>query len=339
MAFPFVFESNWESGAIEWDSETDTADQLDVAHYSELARFPWPTAAPWSGAYCLRAQLTGGTADAFLTEGDLNIAADTVNYLSFNIWFSPDFSATANDTFNILELIATATVEVTFGGRITAADDQIELGIGELAPTSFGADIKKGVWYTVELAVDIDDGAGDDGTIDIYVHADGSPSTDDVYATQVGSLDQGAITSGVLGIQDHLATTTGTILIDNFKQDDARLYPPTDRFPDEILLTKSGHALVGDGCIENVSLLSGAATDCIVGIYDTDKANTNDASNLRLELKNTANNEVVDPAGTPVSVKRGAFVQLSGTNPRAIVKIGTGRRSVGTIRALGIGAR
>jgi hypothetical protein len=67
--------------------------------------------------------------------------------------------------------------------------------------------------------------------------------------------------------------------------------------------------------------MSGAATDNVCSVYDTDVADTNDATSLVLELKNTANSELVDPAGTPVDVVRGCYVVLTGTNPRALVKM------------------
>ena len=59
----------------------------------------------------------------------------------------------------------------------------------------------------------------------------------------------------------------------------------------------------------------------MVTVFDTDEADTNDAGNIVIELKNTStSNELIDPAGTPVCVKRGAFIQMSGTEPRALVK-------------------
>ena len=323
MAFPFIFHENFELGTLGgYDSETDTASQLDYPHYSELARFPWPKCAPYTGAYCMRTVLSGGTADAYVVEGSVDIAAAATRYVRFNMWFSPTFDATADDTVNVLELLATATVEVTFGFRYVAATDVINLGIGELAPTSFGAAIKKGVWYTVELTVVVDNAGADDGTIDIYVTEDGAKTAGAVYATQVGSLDQGAVTTSRFGVQDHLATTTGTILFDNFMFDDGRLYSDTDRYPVQRLITKSEHVFVGQGTLENVSLLSGAGTDNVLTCFDTDTGDTNDPSNVVLELKNTANNELVDPAATPASFTRGCFVQLTGTNPRAIVRYG-----------------
>jgi hypothetical protein len=323
MSFPWVFSSEFESTITTpfgWDSEADTGSQLDVPHYSELARFPWSTCAPYTGAYCMRLQLTGGTADAYLQEGDIDIA-DTVNgFFKFNIWFSPDFTGTADDTFNIFEARSASAEEVTFGARIVTATDVINFGIGKVAPTTFGSsDIERNKWYTVEIDATIQ--TGGTGTIDIYATKEGETPATSVFAAQVGTLTQIAVTHGRLGVQDHLATTTGTILIDNFVMDDTRVYPTTDRFSQSMVLTESGHAFVGSGVVDNVSLLSGAGTDCVLSVYDTDESNTDDASNIKLELKNTANNELVDPAGAPFDVTRGAYVDLSGTNPRALLKI------------------
>jgi hypothetical protein len=324
VAFPFLLESNFESGSnAEWTSETDTVSQLDFPHYSELARYPWKTCVPFQGAYCARVVLSGGTADAFVSSTSTTIALDTLRWVRFNIWFSPTFTATADDTFAICELQSSgAVVEVSFGARVVAATNVINFGIGETAPTTFSPiAVDRGVWYTIELKVDLDAGGGNDGTIDLFVTRFGEPAASAVAATQVATLDQAAITNTVLGVQDQLATTTGVYLLDHFVFDDARIYPQIRRYDDTVLLTKSGHAFVGRGTIDNITLMSGAATDNVCSVYDTDVADTNDATSLVLELKNTANSELVDPAGTPVDVVRGCYVSLTGTNPRALVKM------------------
>ncbi len=337
MAFPYVFDDDFEEGNVAdsgWDSETDTAGQLDFASYKTLAAQKWPTCSPYRGAYCLRAVLSGGTADAFLVEGGIDIAADTTNYFRFYLWFDPDFTATADDTVHILELLASSTIEVAFGFRVVAATGVINLGIGEVAPTSFtGEAIERGVWYAVELAVDIDNAGANDGTVDLYLTKEGSPWSSSVAATQVATLDQGAVTQGYLGVQNHLATTKGTILIDEFIQDDARVYPIKRRFDDTRLLTKSGHIFVGPGDVENVTLHSGAGQDNVAIFYDTDKADT--TGDVEVELKNTANNETVDTATPPVDCIRGAYVTLSGTNPRALIKLKPAAASVATVRHFG----
>lgn len=321
MTFPFTFESNFEQGTnAEWDTETDTASQLDFPHYSTLAKLPWHTAAPFRGAYCMRLALTGGTADATLTEGDIDIALDENQFVRFMIWISPDFTGTANDTLTLLELqSAGPVIEVAFGLRVVAATNTINFGIGELAPTSFGSEaIQRGIWYTVELDVTLDDGASDDGTIDLYVTPEDQVSASAVHASQVATLDQAAVIQGVLGVQGQLATTTGTILIDQFVFDDSRAYAIRDRYRQTITLTKSTHVFVGHGEICHVELLSGGGTDNVVAVYDTDTAETTDADKLILELKNLSNNEYVS-TDLKRGITRGAYVQLSGTNPRATV--------------------
>lgn len=324
MAFPWVFEANFESGDnSEFNTETDTANQLDFPHYSELARFPWSGAVPFDGAYVMRCTLSGGTADATLTATDMNIAANTTNYVKFEIYIDPDFNATVNDTVNLLEMQQTSNAaEATFGLRYVAATNVINFGIGETAPTSWSAlEIEKNVWYTIELAIDVENAGANDGTIDLYITKSGTLASSAVSATQVTSLDQEAITHGVLGIQGHLATTTGVILFNSLTHDDARIYPKTRRYDDTHLLTKSSHVFVGKGRVDNVTMLSGVGTNNILKIFDTDTADVTDATTSVLELANTANNETVDPAGVPVDLVRGCYVQLAGTNPRAIVKI------------------
>ncbi len=323
MAFPFIFQDSFESGATgAWTSETDTAAQLDVTHYSALARYDWPGAVPYDGAYAMRTVLSGGTADAFVKENALNIAVGGNTFFSIPIWISPDFTATADDTINIFESQDTGNViEATFGLRVVATSGVINFGIGEVVPTSWSPlDIERGVWYIIDLDITIDSGAGNDGTIDMYITKSGSPAQETVSATQVASLDQGAITHGVLGVQNQLATTTGTILFGGLTQDDARVFPRTRRYDDTFLLTQSGHAFIGHGQIDNVTLLSGAGTDNVLKVYDTDVANTNDPASVVIELSNTANNETVDPAGVPANIVRGCYVELTGTNPRALLK-------------------
>jgi hypothetical protein len=155
----------------------------------------------------------------------------------------------------------------------------------------------------------------------------------------LASHPSAAVTDGVLGTQNTLSTTTGVLLFDQFVFDELQVYGFQRRFPETILCTKSQHIFVGNGRIDNVTLLSGDTTvNNQVKIYNTDTADTNDASHIVAELRNTAVKEIVDPAGMPVRVTRGAFVQITGTvetgGPRALVQIGAaqGWGSEGAIR-------
>ena len=342
MAFAFIVERNFETGDdTDWDTKTDTNSPalLTFPHYTELSRFPDSNWAPASGAYCMQVVASGETNEISLTEADVNIDLAVNNFIKFEVNFSSDFTATADDTFALFEIRASATVEGQVVARVVAATNVLNIGIDAPSETVSFSDlaIKRNTWYTIELDITIDESGNNDGTIDLFITKLGDPSQTTISTAALGTIDQAAITDGVLGLQDHLATTTGTILFDNFIHDDGRIYSRRDRFPQTVRLTRSGHAFVGPGVIENVTLLSGADTDHVLRIFDTDRQDTGDEGNVVVELKNTANNETVDPAGMPVRVIRGCYVDLAGTNPRAIVLIGRapGYGSSAAIRNMG----
>jgi hypothetical protein len=331
MAFPWLSETGFEDGTRgHFDAETDTENRLDFPHYSELARVGGPEM-PWRGAYCMRVNLAndGSPADAYVQEtGSWDLAATGVIFLRLMFYVSRDLVMGNTDEFALFQLwSSTNTVEGGAYINFTTANG-LRLGIGEASATSF-TPLTQGVWHCLELGYVIDSGAGNDGTLDAWL--------DGAALTQVTGLDQGAITSGVLGVLGQDATTTrGTILFDDIVADDARIYPPSERFPDQLILTTSGHVFVGGGELAQVELYSGGATDNVLAVYDTDRGATNDASNSKLELKNTANNERV-PGDDPVRVHRGAYVALSGTNPRALAKIGWANSySAGAMRQQGL---
>lgn len=337
MGFPFIFESNFEAGTnAEWDAETDSGSQLDFPHVSELARFPYSSLAPFRGGYCARWRLGAVTTAAYLTEGDIDIADGASAYFRWYLYLAPDFAFTADDVISLLKLRQTGggTVEYTVGLSLTAATGAIVLGGSDgTAAAAFGAQqLQLGRWHCIEVLATVS--TSDAGVITTWL--------DGVQQTTASSLDQAAaVAEGDLGIADKLATTTGTVLMDAFVMDDARLYPIADRYPESLYVTKSVQAFIGPGVIDNVSLMSGNGTDCVVRVFDTAFGDTLDAGKIVIELKNTAANELVDPAGTPVAVTRGAFVQVSGTTPRALVKIqhATGYGSPVVQRAAALGAR
>ena len=102
-----------------------------------------------------------------------------------------------------------------------------------------------------------------------------------------------------------------------------RIYPiTTERFSETVELIATAHAFVGSGVIDNVTLVSGNATDNRLRVFDTDQATGYlEGQSGLVRLRNLTANEIVDPAGMPIHVRRGALVVLEGTNPRAIVKI------------------
>lgn len=317
MSFPWIFESNFEQGTNgEWDTETDTGSKLDFPHYSTFVRRSDIKTIPYRGAYCAMIDLSSGdTNDHTLTEGDIDIADAATRYFRWYMYVSNNFTATADDTFNIFELQQVGgTVEQSVGMRVTAATNVLEIGIGDgTAPTSFAA-FPRGRWVCVELLSTISTTGS--GAMTLFLD-----ETSVIALT--GQTQAAAVGQGVLGTQDTLSTTTGVILLDQFVMDDARIYGLPIRYPEDLFITKTCHVFVGQGKIENVTLLSGGAADNVLQVFDTDVNNTNHVGRTKLELKNIAANETVDPAGVPVLVQRGAYVVLSGTNPRAIVKIGS----------------
>lgn len=336
MAFPYLSEETFDGGTVastHFDAQSPaTFLRMGLDSYKTLAKRQ-VRVGPYRGAYCLRADLTS-TTDHYLQETgswDTN-AAGTIFFRMMVCLDDSPVMADA-DMFSFFQLwSAVNTVEVSVGIQYTTANGY-RFYINE-TETSAGASfypLTLGKWHCVEVKAVIDSGAGNDGTIDAWI--------DGAAMTQIAALDQGAITSGIIGAVGVDATTTrGCLLIDQVVADDARVYPIKDEFPEDLHITTSQHVFVGEGVIENATLLSGGATDNVLQLFDTDTADTNDFSNIRLELKNVANSDPVDPAGVPCTFKRGCYVKLAGTNPRAMLKIGSaqGYRSHANIRSLGL---
>ena len=306
MAFPWTFHENFESGTLGgFDSESDTGSLLDFPHYSVLAHDP-NSVMPYRGAYCMRNQL-GDTNDHTVTEGSIDIADTGEAYFRWYLALSRDFRFTADDTFNVFELQqAGGTPEVSVGFRVTNSTQLIEFGIGDgTAPTSFAHWPALGKWVCVELYANIET----NGTGVVTLFLDGAQ-----VATLTSQTHAAAVGQGVLGSQDTLATTLGTIYYDEFVMDEDRVYPYRERFPHGFHLLKSGHAFIGPGYIESAALLTLASSDETLVLYDTDTANTNDVSPA-VKLDTNAQTSV----GGPLYFERGCYALLGGTNTEGIV--------------------
>ena len=270
----------------------------------------------------------GDTNDHTVTEGDINISSSATAHFRFYMFVSKDFTATADDTFSIFELQqAGGTPEATVGMRITAASNLLEIGVGDgTAPTAF-VEFIRGRWTCIELQALIH--LTDAGTLTLRI--------DGASVVALTSLDNAAaVGTAQFGTMLTLATTTGTILFDQFVMDDARLFPIVDRFKKSVHLTKSGHAFIGPGTINRLSLEAGAAVDNVIAIFDTDTGNVDDAENVVYKAGNDVASETTDFAVNDVKVTRGAFVQLTGTTPRCVVGFNAAHyMSDGVIRSYG----
>lgn len=319
MAFDFISHENFELGTRgHFDAETDTDSKLSFPGYFELARTPY-ISMPWSGAYCMRVDLAGGTNDAYVQEtGDWDMTAGSAElYMRFMLWLDPNLTMANNDEFAILQYwSSTNTVETGIYINFSTANG-FRIGIGEASASQF-LPISTGRWNTVENF--FNPAGSSNGAIDMWLNG--------TAATQVGSISNASITSGVVGtIGIDAGTTRGVILFDEIITDDARIFGPEHRFPETVVMARSGHIFGGPGVIDNVTLVSSGTADNALAIYDTDLGNTDDYSNRKVQLRNTAaaGGEIVDPAGMPAEVRHGAYLTLSGTadanGPQAIVKI------------------
>ena len=324
---------NFEDGTKgHFDVETDTNGGLDVVHYTDLAKVPGMPM-PYRGAYCAKIDLaTASTAGAWYQEtGSWDCTAGTEDiYIGVRFFLSKDAAMSNNDVFELIGLwSSTNTHEAVAAIKYTTAAGW-QIGIGETAPTSL-VELTLGQWHHFEMYVDV--AGSSSGTIDGWL--------DGKALTQVGSLTQADITSGIVGANPGAAftPTAGTLVIDEVvaSQTDntsTRLGTGGERFPETQLLVSSGHVFVGPGIVDNISLLSGAATDNVLTVYDTDRADTINRA-PRFIANNIASSETpVDGAGFPLTFTRGCYVTLSGTSPRGMVLIrrATSYGSDGAIR-------
>jgi len=307
-----------------FDAEVLASGKLDFVHYTTLCAIPGMPA-PYRGAYCMRVDLGTSTTDCHVQETvSWDIAQSAELYFRFMFWLggigSQELTMANDDAFSIMQLwSATNTVEATISVQNTTASG-VRLAVSELADlvgASF-APLSLNKWHSIELYANWDT-SGNDGTLDCYLDGYG--------LTQITTLTQAAGTSGVLGVLDQdSGTTAGICLYDEVVADGSRIFPPQYRFNPDMLLDGPGHAFVGPGIVDNISLLSGNATNNVLTLFDTDSAILTNHTKTRVELKNLTANEIVDPAGMPVHFTRGCYVEMTGTDPRAMIKL---RRAIG----------
>lgn len=333
MAFPFLFQEHFEAGtAGAFDSETDTNSKLDFPHYPTLVPHP-NLDIPWSGAYCMRINLALGTADAYLEElAGFDAALAATIHARFYLFVSTNLVMAASDRFSILQLQSAGPAnEVTVDIRNNAGTIELmmvaEPGGGE---TLRATALVLGVWHAVELSLTIDSGVGNDGTASFFV--DGAQ-----VGAQVTALDQAAISQARMGaIAIDAGTTAGFLLFDAVIVDDTRVFPSRKRFSQTVLVTQSGHTALGPGRISGVNLVAGGAADNVVTVYDTDQGNTSDAGNVIAQVSNGAANETVETSPQWFNggyFTRGCYINLVGTNPRALVTFSERFMSRGHIRS------
>jgi hypothetical protein len=317
MAYPWLHHSNFDDGTRQnFDSETDASNILDFPDYRVLAL---KGLSPWQGGHALRLRLNG-TATGVITEtGDWDTALAGTIHTWFTVCIGADLTLTAGDTVVLFSLDSAGPVsEAVVGVRNNSGT--YELFAGETGATRTLAITRSNSrWYQIELAAVIDSGVGNDGTLDFYV--DGAP-----VGAQITGLDQAAITQARFGaVSGTAAGNTGTILLGAIIADDVRVYPRA-RFPIRTQwVTRDLAAFVGPVTIEEVHL-TGTGTDAVLTILDTDIYTSTDPTFSREPVAYVRNVTASDQSpglATPIQLKRGAYCQLTGTNPQAWVTLGT----------------
>jgi hypothetical protein len=88
------------------------------------------------------------------------------------------------------------------------------------------------------------------------------------------------------------------------------------------LFLKSGFSFLDGGEVEHVTLIDGGSGDCRVRIYDTEDPTMLPLGALRENLATLTANATEPSRGLGFRCKRGCYVELSGTHPQAILRVG-----------------
>ncbi len=334
MALPaYLFADGFEDGTSgAWDvADSDTSSQLDYPHYTVLARTPG-LPMPYRGAYCARIVMAAGnTNDA--TFGDAaNGALATTNTIwwRFNIWLGQDIidGNAADDVIPLVQFQkADGTVELVFGIKYNDTAGTITWGAGVAAPTNFSTGAAQtNTWNTVELKVNVVTGAAT-GEIEVYVTPDGQEPSSTVVVEKTAVQSSAATTKAIVGVQDKLSATTGTILLDNFIVDNialtARIYPEKNRFSTVRTLSnattqtrvRDEHVFIGPGTVTGITAIDGGAdSSAVVTVYDTDTAQAYD-SLRKATVGVIVAGDTKYARNVPFDVLRGCYVTVEGTTP------------------------
>jgi len=313
-AYPFLHQSTWDDGATatEWDqSETDTSNIMDAPHYKELSRAGF---APWQGGHCLRMVLNGTAVSDVQEDSDFDTTTGNTIHIWFTVLIGADLSISDGDEIILFALQSSGSAnDVVFG--VDRSGSQYRLFAGETGATNtLNITRSNSRWYQIELTAVINAGAG---TLDWYV--DGN-----LIGGQMTGITHASIIQGLVGaISGTAANNAGTILIGGLIADDARIFP-RERFPNETFwVTRDQTAWVGP-CTLDAASVSGTSTNAVMTILDTDIFTSTGTSFSRepvVYVRNITANDQSPGFNTPVVFKKGAYVQLTGTNPQAWVSI------------------
>ena len=323
MAFPWVFEENFETGAEGRFTGTtvDTLGKLDFPGPQDDLDVP-----PYLGGYAMRVNLERGVAPAYVV-GDLsfNIANGVTQYARIMLRLSDDFKAPGvNDAVSIFRLNSGAGVEEAAIGIVRSDKGELMIAVRnpDYASGAWirGIEVNRNEWLCLEITAASVAGA----LSELRVHCNGS---------QVSAIGMTwlTLTSFWMGAITQTDDVRGTLYFDSILIDEDRLVAPQILDPrrldgETITLTKTGYAFVGPGEVVCTTLIAMGTTtsDHVAQLYDTDRLPVAH-HDLKIALK-AAVPESYESKGTKV-FKRGCYCVLSGTSsatvaPSLIVQLG-----------------
>lgn len=313
-SFPYTFQANFETADLsEFDSTTGT--QVELRSYRDLARNrAWPM--PYRGAYSLEAEY-GVDTDSYVTSTTMVIGSGATRHYRFMLSLSKDMTS-ATGTVAEADILYLAPVVAAVGLRVDS-EGEVKIGMRNSTDTLTTSDIvlPKGEWLTVEVEVNTTNAS----TSYLRVKELG------IEIETTNALATGATTETRFGLIDTsvgaLSDVQGRVFFDEIVFDAERIYGYQERFPQRVLINAAQqHVFLGPGRIEDIQLLAGAGTDCVLEIYDTDRAETSN-SNLVARLTNEVSGETKDYGGRDdIQIHKGAYIKLTGTDPQAIVALG-----------------
>ncbi len=333
----YPFNSEYETADFtEWTSTVDTQPKMTVDHYVKMVKAlgQYSGVLPYKGAYAAHIDISIGTTDAYAeTTAVTALAGDTL-WVRFMFQATSNLTMATSDRFTLLSVMSGAGTDEATVGVINNAGT-IQLICAETSAIAVGAssrvaEFARDVWHTVEIGLTIDSGAAN-GTIQFWL--DGYQQ-----GTTITALTQAAITRMRLGATGMDAgTTAGHLFFDGVVQSVSQTPSSHNRYPQTVILTKSGFVALGPGRVEAYALMPGGAADNHLTIHDLDRQGTdfsftNDMIGPELANDHAYGMKKFDYDGMGGYFNRGCYVKLTGTSPRAAIVLYEAQVGAGLLR-------
>jgi hypothetical protein len=314
MAFPWLFEENFELGTKgDFDSETDTDNRLDFAGPADLAGDGLGVA-PYRGAYVIRVNMSKSNTDAYVEDAAFGVSLGTTRWLRHYLMLSDDFTMSDGDVVNI------------FG--VYSSGPTFEMGVGIMRKDPDGVVLvaQNAIAHTGGPFIKIVPGAGPASKSSTSLMRRIPRLGCTLTATRCSRPASPPARSLLLGLGPCLrpAISAATYIgIRSCSTISACCPSPKGRWtaPTSInatlTFTKSGFAFVGSGEILEVQAIDNGSDDARVKVFDADTPKMIAEYDKRIDRRFDNHLRL-----QPTNFLRGAFVQLSGTNPQALVRVG-----------------